>query len=987
MRLTSNTTTATLFFLFLCQFSEPAFGQLGFSLGLKKPKEYSERTLRSERSEEKKFTVPRRFMQNTVTHYNFFFNANNKINEIVERAKMAHKDDYSQLLSFYNYSLDVTAGDTLQIDSVSYKVQTGIALHDLRNDWIDNLYLLWGTSYYLRKEFDSAYLMFQYINYAFAQKEKDGYYKTIGSGRDGTAYSIATKEKNSLPRKIFSEPPSRNDAFIWQIRNFLAQDLFAEAASLIVTLRNDPVFPKRLQNDLEEVQAYWFYKQAMWDSAAVHLSQALDNATNKQERARWEYLVAQLYENANKPGEAEGFYAKAIKHTTDPILDIYARLYSIRVNKDGGEGYIEKNIAELLKMAKRDKYEEYRDIIYYMAAQMQLERNNIDAAIPLLVKSTQYNNNNPAQRNKAFLQLAELSFGKKLFRQSYNFYDSLRMDDPELKNPEAILQRKEALGNIAASLEIIERQDSLQRIAALPDEERRDIVKKLVKQLRKQQGLKDESVGTTTGSPFQQTPAANLFSNNDTKGEWYFYNTSSKMKGANDFKARWGNRPNTDNWRRSANRSNMVPDNNQLRNPNVVIKNNTDNGGETEATFEGLYSKLPLTVESLQKSNDSVKSALFNLGKSYIQEIEDCMEGTATLENLRTRFPEFKPMDEVLFNLYYCYNKNGETAKAAAIKKLLNDNYGSSNFTTIVTTGKNPQSKTANSDATKTYEKIYDLFIEGKFSEAIAQKKIADSLYSSNYWTPQLLYIEAVYYVRQREDSIATKILTDITINFPKSPLAERAANLINVLKNRSKIEEELKNLVVNRPAEEVKMNRPVVNNNPVIPPPVVKKDTVAVNKPVIPPVAINNKPAADSANKKQVVPPPAASPFTFAATDPQFVVLVLNKVDPVFSNEAKNAFFRHNRETFYNKQFAIDLLQLDDDNRLMLISPFKDAADALSYIEKTRPRTANEIIPWLKGGKYYFTMISERNLELLKANKNLEGYKTFLNQQLPGKF
>lgn len=113
MRLTSNTTTAILFLLILCQFSEPAFGQLGFSLGLKKPKEYSERTLRSERSEEKKFTVPRRFMQNTVTHYNFFFNANNKINEIVERAKMAHKDDYSQLLPFYNYSLDVTAGDTL----------------------------------------------------------------------------------------------------------------------------------------------------------------------------------------------------------------------------------------------------------------------------------------------------------------------------------------------------------------------------------------------------------------------------------------------------------------------------------------------------------------------------------------------------------------------------------------------------------------------------------------------------------------------------------------------------------------------------------------------------------------------------------------------------------------------------------------------------------------------------------------------------------
>src|SRR6185503_13605351 len=135
------------------------------------------------------------------------------------RAKGSFTDDYSQLLPFYNYSLDVTAGDSIQLDSITYKSSTGVALHDLRNDWVDGLYLLWGASYYLQKKFDSAYLMFQFINYAFAPKEKDGYYMTIGSPKDGnSAYSISTKEKTGLPRKIFSEPPSRNDAFIWQIR-------------------------------------------------------------------------------------------------------------------------------------------------------------------------------------------------------------------------------------------------------------------------------------------------------------------------------------------------------------------------------------------------------------------------------------------------------------------------------------------------------------------------------------------------------------------------------------------------------------------------------------------------------------------------------------------------------------------------------------------------------------------------------------------------
>jgi len=255
--------TAFLVIIF-CQITADAFGQLGISFQLKKPKEFDNRTLRSEKSDKGKFGFPKRFIQNTVTHYNYFFNANNKLNEVLDRAKVSFKDDYSQLLPFYNYSLDVTAADTIQLDSINYKSQTGLALHDLRNDWADNLYLLWGISYYLKKQFDSAYMMFQFINYAFAKKEKDGYYINIGSKMDGNnAFSIATQEKSSLPRKVFSEPPSRNEAFIWQIRNFLAQDQYAEAASLIITLKNDPAFPKRLQNDLDEVQAYWFYKQKM----------------------------------------------------------------------------------------------------------------------------------------------------------------------------------------------------------------------------------------------------------------------------------------------------------------------------------------------------------------------------------------------------------------------------------------------------------------------------------------------------------------------------------------------------------------------------------------------------------------------------------------------------------------------------------------------------------------------------------------------------
>lgn len=982
-----TTITAALLLAF-CQCTVPAFGQLGIALDIEKPKEFENRVLRAEKSGPKKFNFPKRFIQNTITQYNFFFNANNKLNEVLQSAKATFKDDYSQRIPFYNYTLIATAADSIELDSISYKAQTAIVLHDLRNDWADNLYLLWGASYYLKQQFDSAHLMFQFINYAFAEKEKDGYYKTIGSARDGnSALSIATHEKNSLPRQAFSQPPSRNDAFIWQIRNYLAWDHFTEAASLIQALKNDPHFPTRLHNDLEEVQAYYFYKQNNWDSSARHLENALSNTTSKAEKARWEFLLAQLYELSDKNTEAKNWYSQSIGDASDPIMDIYARLALVRINKDSSENYIEKNIATLLKMTKRDKYLDYRDIIYYMAAQMELERNNTDGALHLLLKSTTYTANDPAQRNKAFLQLAELSFAKRQYRQSYNFYDSLQLNDPAIKDPAAIAARKDILLSLAGNIEIIERQDSLQRLAALPEEERKDVIKKQVRQLRKQQGLNDEGIATTGNFSANQQPPPSLFADDNKTGEWYFYNKNSRQKGLTDFETKWGQRTNADNWRRSAVLSAGIrPRVDEQSSVRSRTGQKATAGQNTEITFDLLNEKIPLTPEKMQQSNDSIQTALFDLGILYIHKLEDCTTAIETLETLLSRFPQYPKMEEVFFNLYYCYNKQGEMAKADEIKKIMNRQYAGSLLTTLVTTGKNAPVIQRETDANKTYEKIYDLFIEGNFSEAIAQKKAADSIYGNNHWTPQLLYIEAVYYIKQREDSTAGVVLKSIVSRFGQTALAAKAVNLLDVLSRRDQIENELRNMVITMPAPDTteRQSEIIVSGKGVTTLPSVSKDPIAA--PGAPVVAIT-KPAFDRVSEQPVKQPPTDLTYRFEAETPHYVAIVLTKVDPIFVNEAKNAFARYNRDTYYNKQMQAELIEIDTANHLLLISPFKNAAEAILYIDQTRPKTANEIIPWLKGGKYSYSIITAKNLEILKNNKDLEKYKQFLDKNVPGKF
>jgi hypothetical protein len=176
-----------------------------------------------------------------------------------------------------------------------------------------------------------------------------------------------------------------------------------------------------------------------------------------------------------------------------------------------------------------------------------------------------------------------------------------------------------------------------------------------------------------------------------------------------DFKARWGNRPNVDNWRRSASISGMALAKNDAKIAAAVADKNNHRPVNTlpqEITFDALYADLPLTPEAKKTSDSLITVSLFEAGITFIQEAEDCEEGTNNLERLRTLTPDFDKMNDVYFNLYYCYHKAGETAKAAAIKKLMSEQYPKDRYTQIVTTGKDPQSKSANSDATKSMKEF-----------------------------------------------------------------------------------------------------------------------------------------------------------------------------------------------------------------------------------------------------------------------------------------
>ncbi|MEQ1554926.1 MAG: tetratricopeptide repeat protein, partial [Ferruginibacter sp.] len=690
----SNFIKAGVFVFLLC-FAFSVNAQPAWTYDLfgkeKKPEKYEEKLLPSEMSATKKFGFKRKFIQNGISHYNFYFNANNKLNAVLERASLSNKDDYSKLLNFYSYSLDNTASQKTELDSVIYKSTAGILLHDLRSAWVDNFYLLIGKSYYLKKDFDSAALTFQFINYnLFPRKKKnDDDNKIVGSNEvtNGVgSVSIANKENRNILQKTFTLAPSRNDALIWLAKTFIQQNELGDAAGLISILQNDKNLPLRLKNDLEEVTSYWFFVQNNYDSAAIHLENALSNADTKADKSRWQFLLAQMFEISGKYDDAEKYYAKASTKTNDPIMDIYARLNSAKMLRNGANSKeLDNSIDKLLRMAKKDKYDGFADIIYYSAAQLSLQKNDTTNGIGLFKKSILKNIEGSSYKDKSFLQLGNIAYNQRDYILAHAYYDSISIAASILNVDSATLaDRKDILGRLAPYLLEVEKQDSLQMVAALPENERTIFIKKLVKKYRKENGLKEDvELGGTeliTFSNNRNEPIDIFKSSTSNGGQWYFYNASLRAKGYNDFKNKWGKRTNSDNWRRksaTSNANNGFDLNNNL-DPNAPIKTEDEvkeDAKKENFSYDGLMANLPLTKELIDSSNGIMAKNILLAAQIFQNELQDYEQAIHTYDEFVNRFANNEKIADAYVGLAFCYEKLGNTTKSNFYKNILKNTF------------------------------------------------------------------------------------------------------------------------------------------------------------------------------------------------------------------------------------------------------------------------------------------------------------------------
>ena len=550
----------------------------------------------------------------------------------------------------------------------------------------------------------------------------------------------------------------------------------------------------------------------------------------------------------------------------------------------------------------------------------------------------------------------------------------------------------------------------MQTIAALATSERMVLIKKIVKRLRKEQGLKEETdfggsmMGFDNPIDNKKNEPTDLFSD-ENKGEWYFYNSSLKSKGLADFKRKWGTRKNSDNWRRKNAVENSVNNLNQSLTNNIspndidkpgdpslsiggANKNPKDISLQKELSFESLLANIPLTLEKMNSSNNLLAKSLFELALLYQQELEDYEQAIIEYEQSLKRYPDSLYNGELYLGLYFCYTKLGNNDKAAQYKKLLSQNFVGSHSEIIINNPAALTSKSKNTEGTDKYNTIYNLFIEGKFDEALKEKKKADSVYGNNLWTPQLLYIEAVFYIKQRQDSIAIDLLGKINTLYPNSKIAQKTATMIDVLKRRPAIEEYLSKLEITRVPEklfekDIAAIDTTKNNGDPISSTKNSKDSISQKISTIglskDSVNFSVQSTSDSVDK-------ATNPSTiyvFNGDAAHKVIMILNKVDGTYINESKNFLDRYTRGVSNNQPIDLTRDAIDKDNTLFVFSDFTNIQTAYEFLLKTK-KVAQEELSWLPINKYSFYPISGENLMVLKTNKDIADYISWLKKKLP---
>ena len=816
-----------------------------------------------------KNTFPNRAYHNVTCRYNVYWNGNQAMKDAEREYAKLSKDNYTATLPIYNYPDKTELGPCLShLDRTIQKSSKAIHKHSMMFKGkeyvktIDDAYFLMAKSYFYKQDYVQAQRVLNYI--------------------------VHTYPKSNI----------LDQAQVLLARTQMRQGYYSSADELLETIRymNESKNNKKFNVLFNAAKAEYHLTAPDGDvqEAIDYIGNALSNKPQREFRTRLQLILGQLYENLGQQAEAQKNFKAVIQKSNNYEMTFCAQMH-LAANYDGTESNRNAITKQLNKMLNDKKNENYHDQIYYAFSEIARIDEDEDLRMEYLAKSVASSTENDYQKTFSSLTLADLYFDDNQYREAQHYYDTAMMAIPKnYPNYEQLQKKASVLKDLVDKLDEIDLQDSLLRIANLPEGQRNAWVRKMIADYTEAERKAAEEEAERMLA-MQNAASYTNINTTSSNGKWYFYNQSLVTAGKQDFYRRFGNRKLEDNWFIS-NKSQISFDDMALMNDPSLARDTVDydeDGNpipkrETDPKKEAYYLQdLPLTQGAKDTANAIIAKDLYETGFMYQDLLSDTKRACASFEQLLQRYPKSEFALPSVFMLYTLYTKIGDP-RAQDYKNLILTKYPDTDYAKLIQDPEYASKLAAKSKTVENqYAQVYDDFIHKRWAKVVSAADAAIPNCTEPTLQSQYTYLRAVAAGQVYNDDSLIVGLTQVVTQFPQEPVAELARIYLS---NFSK--------------EEIQKSLGIEVNSP-------ENETLQ--------------------QLVQPEEPEKGSVFTYTPDDNHYTVLLVKTAELPLQT-VKQSISNFNKTYFSLKKLVISSFFIDNQYQMVTISKFSDGADAMDY-------------------------------------------------------
>ena len=623
-----------------------------------------------------------------------------------------------------------------------------------------------------------------------------------------------------------------DDAKIWREKTNIRLDNEAVAIKNLKQLIKDKQATMEPQTfaDANAILAEAYLKMEAKDSAVYVLKKAEQFTENKEQKARYNFILGQLYGKLNYPDSAFASFQKVIDMKRKSPRRYVIQAHAMQAGQfDYAKGDTLAFMEKYNKLLEDRENRPYLDVLNHQVALFYDKQDIDDKAIIYYNKSLRAKSKDSYLTASNHRNLGEIYFEAAKYPTAGVYYDSTMVFlNNRTREYRAIKKKRDNLADVIKYEAIAQTNDSILHVVSLDAAGRKAFYEDYITRLKEQEererkrleaeairqenlarasegmdtsmgmlnngtagatvpkGSRDANVSkaslTETGRSALPNPSRMPNQGGGTGtpgsgqgGNFYFYTPSTVAFGKIEFQKKWGKRPLIDNWRWSA----------ELRNAQQDAQTDSDSLGTdavADTKLDPRYSpdfyigQLPTDKKVLDSLAKERNFAYYQLGTIYKEKFKEYQLAADKLEKLLQNNPEERLVLPSKYNLYKIYEII-DPAKAAKYKQQILNEYPDSRYAEIIS---NPDANAIAALSPEAgYAALYKQYEEGKLREVYAQLDEAIDTYTGEEIASKLELLKAKLGARLLGLEEYRKSLNFVALNYPNSEEGKEADKIL----------------------------------------------------------------------------------------------------------------------------------------------------------------------------------------------------------------